>query len=327
MFTVAIAAGASINLVHADDLTSRFTNPSFEDGVNGWTVDNPNGCTSETRTAGVATDNNFGAVQTVPDGANFYYARKGWATTTSSIHQTITGLAAGTYKLSLSSLSLHVNATTDVASYTVSVKNAPGTVLDSKTITASDVASGAAATDGPINTMEWTATELAFGIDAVSDITVQVDFNYVPNGTSFLLDNFEFHDEHPYAQPLYVSEDGRVIRFMLKPGQAIEEHKRQHRDHRNRLHHGQVTPIDRKGHQAPQAGVIEYVLDDDQSADQPAKANGQHGNRWQQRIAQYVAANHRAPRQPLERSCAHVPLAQLLDHAGAGQPGHVGQQH
>ena len=193
MFTVAIAAGASINLVHADDLTSRLTNPSFEDGVNGWTVDNPNGCTSETRTAGVATDNNFGAVQTVPDGANFYYARKGWATTTSSIHQTITGLAAGTYKLSLSSLSLHVNATTDVASYTVSVKNAAGTVLDSKTITASDVASGAAATDGPINTMEWTATELAFGIDAVSDITVQVDFNYVPNGTSFLLDNFELN--------------------------------------------------------------------------------------------------------------------------------------
>ncbi len=193
MFTVAIAAGASINLVHADDLTSRLTNPSFEDGVNGWTVDNPNGCTSEIRTAGVATDNNFGAVQTVPDGANFYYARKGWATTTSSIHQTITGLAAGTYKLSLSSLSLHVNATTDVASYTVSVKNAAGTVLDSKTITASDVASGAAATDGPINTMEWTATELAFGIDAVSDITVQVDFNYVPNGTSFLLDNFELN--------------------------------------------------------------------------------------------------------------------------------------
>ena len=42
--------------------------------------------------------------------------------------------------------------------------------------------------------------------------------------STHLLDNFEFHDEHPYAQPLYVSEDGRVIRFMLKPGQAIEEH-------------------------------------------------------------------------------------------------------
>lgn len=193
IFTVAIAAGASINLVHADDLTSRITNPSFEDGVTGWTVDNPNSCTSETRTAGVATDNNFGAVQTVPDGANFYYARKGWATTTSSIHQAVTGLSAGSYKLSLSSLGLHVNATVDVASYTISVKNAAGTVLNSKMITASDVAAGAAATDGPINAMAWTATELAFSLDALSDITVQVDFNYVPNGTSFLLDNFKLN--------------------------------------------------------------------------------------------------------------------------------------
>jgi|GEM_PF-4351635 len=207
MFTVAIAAGASINLVHADDLTSRLTNPSFEDGVTGWTVDNPNSCTSETRTAGVATDNNFGAVQTVPDGTKFYYARKGWATTTSSIHQTVTGLSAGAYKLSLSSLGLHVNATTDVASYTVSVKNAAGTVLDSKVITASDVAAGTAATDGPINTMVWTATELAFSLDALSDITVQVDFNYVPNGTSFLLDNFKLNYDPAPSGNTYIYGD------------------------------------------------------------------------------------------------------------------------
>jgi len=42
--------------------------------------------------------------------------------------------------------------------------------------------------------------------------------------STHLLDNLEFHDEHPYAQPLYVSEDGRVIRFMLKAGQSIVEH-------------------------------------------------------------------------------------------------------
>lgn len=39
-----------------------------------------------------------------------------------------------------------------------------------------------------------------------------------------LLKNLEFHDSHPYAQPLYVDEDGRVIRFMLQPGQSIAEH-------------------------------------------------------------------------------------------------------
>lgn len=39
-----------------------------------------------------------------------------------------------------------------------------------------------------------------------------------------LLEKLEFHDEHPYAQPLYVDQQGRVIRFMLKPRQTIVEH-------------------------------------------------------------------------------------------------------
>ncbi len=42
--------------------------------------------------------------------------------------------------------------------------------------------------------------------------------------TTDLVENLEFHDARPYAQPLYVDEHGRVIRFMLKPGQSIAEH-------------------------------------------------------------------------------------------------------
>lgn len=42
--------------------------------------------------------------------------------------------------------------------------------------------------------------------------------------TAQLLENLEFHDEHPYAQPLLVAEMGRVLRFMLKPGQRIDAH-------------------------------------------------------------------------------------------------------
>ncbi len=42
--------------------------------------------------------------------------------------------------------------------------------------------------------------------------------------TTHLLENLEFHDGHPYAQPLYEADDGRIIRFMLKPGQTITEH-------------------------------------------------------------------------------------------------------
>jgi len=39
-----------------------------------------------------------------------------------------------------------------------------------------------------------------------------------------LLEDLEFHDEHPYAQPLFVASTGRVLRFTLKPGQSMREH-------------------------------------------------------------------------------------------------------
>jgi quercetin dioxygenase-like cupin family protein len=43
--------------------------------------------------------------------------------------------------------------------------------------------------------------------------------------TSQLLQDLQFHGEAPYSQPLCVDENGRVLRFMLKPGQAIREHE------------------------------------------------------------------------------------------------------
>jgi quercetin dioxygenase-like cupin family protein len=39
-----------------------------------------------------------------------------------------------------------------------------------------------------------------------------------------LYDNWVFHDENPAAEPLLVNEDGRILRFALKPGQSIQEH-------------------------------------------------------------------------------------------------------
>jgi quercetin dioxygenase-like cupin family protein len=43
-----------------------------------------------------------------------------------------------------------------------------------------------------------------------------------------LLENLEFHDKHPYSQPLFVDEHGRILRFMLKPGQSIIDHNVPH---------------------------------------------------------------------------------------------------
>lgn len=43
--------------------------------------------------------------------------------------------------------------------------------------------------------------------------------------TMDLMSELEFHDRDPYAQPLYVDQHVRAIRFMLKPGQSITEHQ------------------------------------------------------------------------------------------------------
>ncbi|MCL5951165.1 MAG: cupin domain-containing protein [Chloroflexi bacterium] len=40
-----------------------------------------------------------------------------------------------------------------------------------------------------------------------------------------LLENLEFHNRNPYAEPLYVDSEGRVLRFTLKPGESIREHQ------------------------------------------------------------------------------------------------------
>ncbi len=39
-----------------------------------------------------------------------------------------------------------------------------------------------------------------------------------------LLDDLEFHVEHPYAQPILVDKNGRVLRFTLRPGESFKEH-------------------------------------------------------------------------------------------------------
>src|SRR5512138_453485 len=43
-----------------------------------------------------------------------------------------------------------------------------------------------------------------------------------------LMENWEFKDKNPYAQPLFVAQDGRILRFALKPGQIIREHQVPH---------------------------------------------------------------------------------------------------
>jgi quercetin dioxygenase-like cupin family protein len=39
-----------------------------------------------------------------------------------------------------------------------------------------------------------------------------------------LLENWQFSDSRPHAEPLHVDTNGRAILFNLKPGQSIREH-------------------------------------------------------------------------------------------------------
>jgi quercetin dioxygenase-like cupin family protein len=43
-----------------------------------------------------------------------------------------------------------------------------------------------------------------------------------------LMENWEFNAKNPYAQPLFVSPDGRILRFALRPGQIVREHQAPH---------------------------------------------------------------------------------------------------
>jgi quercetin dioxygenase-like cupin family protein len=39
-----------------------------------------------------------------------------------------------------------------------------------------------------------------------------------------LYENWVFHDDNPFAEPLLVDKEKRVLRFALRPGQVVKEH-------------------------------------------------------------------------------------------------------
>ncbi len=43
-----------------------------------------------------------------------------------------------------------------------------------------------------------------------------------------LLEKVEFHEKDPNAEPLFVSDEARVLRFALRPGQGVREHNAPH---------------------------------------------------------------------------------------------------
>jgi quercetin dioxygenase-like cupin family protein len=46
--------------------------------------------------------------------------------------------------------------------------------------------------------------------------------------TISLYENWVFHEQNPYAEPLHVDTEKRVLRFALRPGQEVKEHLAPH---------------------------------------------------------------------------------------------------
>lgn len=42
--------------------------------------------------------------------------------------------------------------------------------------------------------------------------------------TCSLLSDVAYHDDNPYAEPLLVTPNSRILRFALRPGQVVREH-------------------------------------------------------------------------------------------------------
>lgn len=43
-----------------------------------------------------------------------------------------------------------------------------------------------------------------------------------------LYENWAFHEENPYAEPLHVDAESRILRFTLRPHQEVREHNAPH---------------------------------------------------------------------------------------------------
>ena len=207
-----MALWASVCMVMADeaDITQQYVaNASFEadatsalsevvnnaDGRRGWTLANPTGWTvSGTSVTQLLvktdcyTDNNFGVVTTVADGAAAYYLRMGWATGTTTVAQTLKSLPAGRYKLSVAYRAAYANSAT--SSLTLSA----GTESTTKSF--------AQGSTNYFTTAPWEDIEVVFTISAEKDVEIAVAANWLSGGSCVMMDDVRlFQLDDNYVEP------------------------------------------------------------------------------------------------------------------------------
>ena len=170
----------------ADNVTSLFEVVNGADGRRGWTLATPTGWTvsgtSVTQLlvkADCYTDNNFGLVTILADGASAYYLRMGWATGSTTMTQTLKNLPEGHYKLTVDHRTGYANSATS----TLTIAAGTETVSES-------FAQGSA---GIFATTEWKTTEVTFDVAKVGDVAISAKVDWLSGGSCVMIDNVRLY--------------------------------------------------------------------------------------------------------------------------------------
>ncbi len=199
-----------------EEITSQYiTNASFEDdvlttltpvsnnsdGLRGYTLAQPAGWsvsgTSVTQlliTGQCYTDNNFGLATTISDGEKAYYLRMGWSTGSTTVSQTLQGVSAGRYLLTIDHRSGYANNAT--SAFTLSAAGAQ------------TVASFTQGSTNCFTTQPWSTTSLPFTITADGQVTVSLTINWLSGGSCLMIDNLRLYRlPDDYAEPEAPTEE------------------------------------------------------------------------------------------------------------------------
>lgn len=211
-----------------EDITAQYiTNPSFEnddpatltavnnsaDGLRGYHLPQPAGWTVEGTdvtkllvTADCYTDNNFGLVTTISDGAQAYYLRMGWSTGQTTVKQTLSALPVGNYLLTVDHRTGYANSAS--SSFALS---AGGEQLRVSFMQGSN---------GCFATQAWSTASLPFSLAADGEVEIAVATDWLSGGSCVMLDNLRLYK----LQGEYVAPEEPTEKDVASPTEGVISH-------------------------------------------------------------------------------------------------------
>ncbi len=181
---------------------------AFSSGApQGWTLsgDRPDVVDIMTASA-TATDNNFGAPGTPPDGSQMFYMRVGWSNKTTTLKaSSSSAIPAGKYRITFDYRTGYANSATS------------SFVFSCAGVSNSSVTFNQGGLSG------WQKAEIEFTLSSEQVITPQIVISWVSGGSSFLIDNFQLEeiiDETDYTalnKQLMIANGGDATFLLQDP--------------------------------------------------------------------------------------------------------------